>query len=104
MSPKMRRALLSICFVISAVIITVTHVECQSVTRWDIGYPGAPAVSTSSGSGAPYYSLPNPGFALCAYPANAVPCTNYATTYTSMTGLTSCATNQQIVDRKSTRL
>ena len=91
----------SIRYYLVTLALLCTLASAQSVVRWDVGYPGAPAVSTSSGSGTPYYSLPNPGFALCAYPANAVPCTNYATTYTDITGLTACSTSTQIVLQNS---
>ena len=86
--------------VIIALFCTLPAVS-QTVVRWDIGYPGAPATATSSGSGAPFYSLPNPGFALCSYPANAVPCTNYATTYTTLAGNVACSTDTQVVLQNS---
>ncbi len=39
----------------------------------------------------------NPQVAFCAHPANAVPCTNKATTYTDQTLATPCSTSTQIV-------
>ena len=39
----------------------------------------------------------NPQISFCNFPANAVPCTNKATTYTNATLLTSCSTSTQIV-------
>lgn len=51
-------------------------------------------VYTPSG---PIFSSANATINFCTSPANAVPCTNKATTYTSITLGTSCPSNQQIV-------
>lgn len=44
----------------------------------------------------PMLSLPGSGVAMCQAPANAVPCTNFATTFTSSTGLTTCTAPAQL--------
>lgn len=76
----------------------------QTAIRWDLGAPGsAGAVTTQSAGGAsPLFALPGVQLAWCNHPANAVPCTNYATTYTSLTLGVSCPTNAQIVLQGST--
>lgn len=42
-------------------------------------------------------TVPNASISFCAYPANAVPCTNKITTYTDLALGTPCATSTQIV-------
>lgn len=67
--------------------------------RWDLGTPGSAGVTTvTAGSGyPPIFAVPNVTLNFCAHPANAVPCTNYVTTYTDLTLGTACATNAQVV-------
>lgn len=70
----------------------------QTIVRWDLGSPGGTGAASTQGAGLPYYvAIPGISIAWCSYPANAVPCTNYATTYTSISGTTPCATSTQIV-------
>jgi len=52
---------------------------------------------TGGSSFPPIFAVPGAGLALCGHPANAVPCTNYVTTYTNETLSVSCPTNAQIV-------
>lgn len=67
--------------------------------RWDLGSPGsAGAVTVGNGSGfPPLYALSGVQLNWCNHPANAVPCTNYATTYTSISLAQSCPINAQVV-------
>lgn len=44
-----------------------------------------------------FIGIPNAIVSVCAHPANAVPCTNYATTYTDITLGTSCSTSTPLV-------
>jgi Pectate lyase superfamily protein len=44
----------------------------------------------------PALYIPNSGIAICTAPANAIPCTNYAVTYTSGTGATACPSSTQL--------
>ncbi|MGA9672050.1 MAG: hypothetical protein WBQ94_22755, partial [Terracidiphilus sp.] len=94
---------------ISRYIFAVVLVLCASFAhgqglRWDLGAPGsAGAVTIASSPGlSPLFAQPSVSLAWCNYPANAVPCTNYATTYTSLTLGVSCPTNAQIVLQGST--
>jgi len=78
--------------------ITYAHSQVVGV-RFDLGAPGGSGVTTVTGNPgySPLYTVPNVSLAFCSYPANAVPCTNYVTTYTDLTLTTACATNAQIV-------
>lgn len=67
-------------------------------TRWDLGAPGSAGAVTTSGSGLPFLvALPGVSLQWCSYPANAIPCTNFANTYPSLTSGSPCPTNAQIV-------
>ena len=44
----------------------------------------------------PALYIPNSGINICTAPANAIPCTNYATTYTSASGATACTPPAQL--------
>jgi hypothetical protein len=86
---------------LTLVLVTLCYlsgVAHAQTNRWDIGNPGSAGVVTVSGSGLPFL-VAEPGVTLawCQYPANAVPCTNYATTYTSASLSVSCPTNAQVV-------
>lgn len=67
--------------------------------RWDLGTPGSAGVTMITGGSSypPMFAVPGAGFALCAHPANAVPCTNKVTTYTNETLGVSCGPSTQIV-------
>lgn len=81
------------------VIFLAQFAHSQTGIRWDLGAPGsAGAVTTASSGGLPAL-LAQPGVQLnwCDYPANAVPCTNFATTYTSLTLGTPCSNTTQVV-------
>lgn len=66
--------------------------------RWDLGSPGGTGAASVSGTGqANLVALPNVSLNWCNYPANAIPCTNFATTYTSLTLATACLTSTPIV-------
>jgi hypothetical protein len=65
--------------------------------RWDLGAPGSAGAATTQGTGLPYLvGVPNVTLDWCNYPADGVPCTNFATTYTSLALTTPCATNAQV--------
>lgn len=64
--------------------------------RWDLGAPGSAGVVTTS-QGSVLVALGNVQLAWCVYPANAVPCTNFANTYPSITSSSACPTNAQVV-------
>ena len=72
-------------------------------TRWDLGAPGsAGATMITGGSGyPPIYAVPGVTLNFCTLPAIGVPCTNFATTYTSLTLASSCPTNAQVVLQNS---
>lgn len=76
--------------------IPVSPVFAQ--VRWDIGTPGGSGVVSVSGSGQPFL-IAQPGVSLqfCAYPANAVPCSNFSPTFNDLTLSTQCPSNAQIV-------
>lgn len=54
-------------------------------------------ITLATTPGGPISAAMNAVVAVCTYPANAVPCTNKATTYTDITLGTSCSTNTQLV-------
>jgi hypothetical protein len=83
-------------------ILAPLFAHAQIGARWDLGSPGMNGVTTVSGSGLPVLlAVPNVQLNWCAYPANAVPCTNYAPTYTSITLLTQCPSSTPIVLQQS---
>lgn len=53
--------------------------------------------SRVAGTNPPILGVSGASISVCAYPANAVPCTNLATTYTDMTMAVSCPTYSQLV-------
>ena len=53
-------------------------------------------VTSVQTSGGPLYSVPNATINWCNFPANGVPCTNKATTYTSIALATPCSTSTQV--------
>lgn len=79
-------------------LLCATFAQSQ-VLRWDLGAPGGAGVATTSGGGgfAQLLAVPGASIAWCNYPANAIPCTNYAPTYTSPTSFATCASNAPIV-------
>lgn len=79
-------------------VFCASFAHSQTFVRWDLGAPGGTGAATTSGAGLPFYvAIPGVQLNWCNYPANANPCTNYATTYTSISGSVPCATNAQIV-------
>jgi len=59
-----------------------------------------PAFTSGSVPGTPgifIQAMPDTLVSICTHPANAVPCTNKATTYTDLSLGTSCPSNQQVV-------
>jgi len=80
-------------FLLALLCASLAH--AQNV-RWDLGTPGSAGVVTT-GAGSYLVALSGVSLAWCTYPANAVPCTNYANTYPSLSSATPCPTNAQIV-------
>lgn len=76
-------------------LLSASLAHSQNV-RWDLGAPGSAGVVTTS-AGSVLVALGNVQLAWCNYPANAVPCTNFANTYPSITSGSACPTNAQIV-------
>jgi hypothetical protein len=85
-------------------LLCASFAHAQTGIRWDLGAPGSAGAVAAAASGGLPTLLAQPGVTLawCNHPANAVPCTNYATTYTSLLLSTPCATNAQIVLQGST--
>jgi len=95
----MRKNLSPLIFAI-ALLLCASFAHGQGV-RWDLGAPGSAGV-TSVGSGgvgglSPLFVQPGATLAFCSYPANAVPCTNYVQTYTSLALSATCPTSTQVV-------
>lgn len=84
---------------ITAILLFFATYSLAQGVRWDLGTPGsAGAVTTFGSSGYPQLlAAPNVTLNFCSYPANAVPCTNFTQSYTSLTLGTSCPSNAQIV-------
>jgi hypothetical protein len=85
-------------YLFAALLLFCASFAHGQMLRWDLGAPGSSGAATISGSGLPFL-IAQPGVTLnfCNHPANASPCTNFATTYTSSTGATPCPNNAQIV-------
>ena len=67
---------------------------CAAATRMDL----QPAQTSGQGVGSvPVLTIPNAVIRMCGYPVNAMPCTNYAVTYSNATGLTACPSNDPLV-------
>jgi hypothetical protein len=55
------------------------------------------SISSSLNAGGVIFTIANPTVNICNHPANAVPCTNKVTTYTSISLAVTCPTSQQLV-------
>lgn len=53
--------------------------------------------NTPAGAYSPVLAIPGAAVHVCNYPANATPCTNYATTYTDPTETTACPSSAPLV-------
>jgi hypothetical protein len=85
-------------FVFAALLLLCANFAHAQAIRWDLGAPGSAGAVLNAGTGSsPLFAQPNIALQWCTHPANAVPCTNLATTYSSLSGSTACPTNQQIV-------
>src|ERR1700722_5447194 len=83
---------------LSFVLLLAASVSYAQNVRWDLGAPGGTGAATTQGSGLPFLvAVPNVQLNWCGYPANGNPCTNYASTYPSLTSTSACPTNTQIV-------
>lgn len=79
-------------------LLCATFAHSQTYVRWDLGAPGSAGVTSISGSGlGRLVAVPNASIAWCNYPANAVPCTNFAPTYTTIASGITCPSNTPIV-------
>jgi hypothetical protein len=94
-------------FIFALILVFAASFAHGQIVRWDLGSPGSAGAVTTSGTGlASLQALPGVSLNWCNYPANSsgsmatnnlTPCTNFATTYTDLTGATSCPTNAPIV-------
>src|ERR1700728_1484117 len=64
----------------------------QTASRYD-NFTFTTGSTVTGNSNPPVLAIPAATIAWCSAPANGVPCTNYATTYTDSTAGTSCASN-----------
>jgi hypothetical protein len=85
-------------FLFSLILLfAATFAHGQNV-RWDLGAPGGAGAVTTAGSGQPFLvALPGVQLNWCSFPANGVPCTNFAPTYQGVSSGNLCASNQPIV-------
>lgn len=77
---------------IFGILLTVPMLHSQAV-RWDTFIFTSNASATASPQPGVYYpilSIPSVSVQICSYPANSVPCTNYATTYTDSSQSVTC--------------
>lgn len=81
---------------LGALLLASLPSHAQNNVRWDLGTPGSIGAVTVSAGSIPV-ALGGVTLNWCNYPANAVPCTNFANTYPSQTSVTPCPTNTQIV-------
>jgi hypothetical protein len=86
------------------ILFAILLIACASFAhgqgmRWDLGAPGSAGAAISAGNGGLSTLFAQPGVALawCNYPANAIPCTNFAPTYNSLTLAVACPSNTPIV-------
>ena len=63
--------------------------------RWDYQVTTINQSAPQPGGMYPVLAIPGSAVQICNAPVNAVPCTNYATTYTSATMTTACPSNAQ---------
>ncbi|MGH9343150.1 MAG: hypothetical protein ACRD19_05250 [Terriglobia bacterium] len=85
----MKKLLLLLCLSVSIASAQAVRVDPSPATT-------IAATSPSSFVKPPILALPFANVSVCQYPANGVPCTNYATTYTDQTEATACPTTSQI--------
>lgn len=73
---------------------------CSLAFSQGVRYDPVPVLTTASnvpsGAMAPVFAIGGSKIHVCNFPSNAVPCTNYATTYTDVTLNTACPNNAQI--------
>src|SRR6266702_4510017 len=82
---------------LGVMVCLLTTLGFGQAVRFGDGQP-VNSVQTVAGVGVGIYvATPNATINSCTAPANAVPCTNKATTYTDSTGVTGCATSTQVV-------
>jgi hypothetical protein len=78
------------------VILAFSAAANSQAVRWDwFAFSGNPSATSSPKPGVyiPIMGISNATINICTSPANAVPCTNYATTYTDSSGVTPCPTS-----------
>ena len=83
------------------IFLMCSSVFAQAV-RWDWQVTTINANARQPGGMYPVLALPGSGIAFCNAPANAVPCTNYATTYTSVAATSTCPSTAQLTRSNST--
>lgn len=77
------------------VLLLAPNFAHAQAVRWDLGAPGSAGAVMTSGN--QLFAAANVALNWCNYPANAVPCTNYANTYSSISLATLCPVNAQVV-------
>lgn len=81
-------------------VLAAITARAQNI-RWDLGAPGSAGVVTSAAGGY-LVAIGSVDLNWCNYPANAVPCTNFANTYPTISSSSPCSTSAQIVLQGST--
>jgi hypothetical protein len=91
----MKRLIFWLCIILPPIVCGCPKAFAQGVgVRWD-SYSWT--TTTVNSAGTAVAPIPGAVVALCNYPANAVPCTNYATSYTSAALATACPTATPVV-------
>jgi hypothetical protein len=88
--------------IIVALSVTLFPLSCfGQATRWDWQVTTINQNAPQPHGMYPVMTIPQSSIAFCNSPANAVPCTNYATTYTSSAGTGTCPSNAQLTRSNS---
>jgi hypothetical protein len=86
--------------ILISLFLMSSPVFAQAV-RWDWNVQTINTIAPLPGAMYPVLAIPGAGISFCNAPANAVPCTNYATTYTSVTATTTCPSTAQLTRSNS---
>lgn len=86
------------CYLFGALLLLCAAFSDAQAVRWDLGAPGSAGAVTVQSTGLSYlFATPGVQLNWCNHPANTVPCTNYATTFTSISLGTPCGNTTQVV-------
>src|SRR5277367_5454752 len=83
-------------FIISVILLLLGLQAFGQAFRYDQVVSTINQSAVQPGGMYPALYIPNSGINICNYPANGVPCTNYATTYTSAASSTTCTPPAQL--------